>query len=288
VRRPGWRFWLWLTALVSLGIATLDPHWTLPRPVHRYIAVVDITQSMNTRDYHLPGLPKYRLGFVKAALDQALVALPCGTELGLAVFTHKNSHLLLTPLEICRHGAALRDALRAVDWRSAWAADSYIAYGLFDALRTAATLDSGLIFFTDGDPIPATTRRPPFRGRPGKVKGWIVGVGGLVPAPIPKLDLEDRPTGYWRRTDLPRTVQSPRFVRQIRRERQGLLLSRLHEGELRQLAALTGLHYHRLTTPDALVAALARPETAAVRPTAVPLRPWLLGIALALALATLV
>ncbi|BCX82538.1 mxaL protein [Methylomarinovum caldicuralii] len=288
MRRPGWRFWLWLAALGLLATAAFDPRWTLPRPVHRYLAVVDITQSMNTRDYHRPGLPNDRLGFVKASLEQALVELPCGTELGLAIFTHKNAHVLLTPLEICAHGAALRDALRAIDWRSAWAADSYIAYGLFDAVRTARTLKSGLIFFTDGDPVPATTKQPPFRGKPGQVKGWIVGVGGLVPTPIPKLDLEGHLTGYWRRTDLPRSVQSPRFVRQIRREREGLLLSRLHEEELRRLAELTGLRYHRLTTPQALTAALSRPETAELRPTALPLRPWLIGFALTLALATLV
>ncbi|HEB77299.1 MAG TPA: VWA domain-containing protein [Methylothermaceae bacterium] len=288
MKRFGWRFWLYLAVIILLAGTLFQPRIVVSRSVHRYVFVLDITQSMNTRDYHLLCWPNDRLGFAKAVLEQAILALPCGSEAGLAIFTHKNAYLLLAPLEVCQHGAALRSALHAIDWRSAWAADSYIAYGLFDALRMAETLDADLVFLTDGQQIPDTVKSPAFQGKPGKVQGFIIGVGGLAPVPIPKLDLEGRPAGFWHRTDLPRQVHSPRFHRQSTHERSGLLLSHLDENRLRHLASLTGLNYHRLRDPEQLSNLLDLPYTAKKRPVTVDLRPWLGAAALMFAFISLV
>lgn len=288
MKRFGWRFWLCLIALVSLAGTLFQPHIVLRQPVRRYLFVLDITQSMNARDYHRLDWPVDRLGFAKAALERAILSLPCGSEVGLAVFTHKNAYPLLIPLEVCEHGAALRSALRAIDWRSAWAADSHIAYGLFDALKMAETLDAALVFLTDGQQVPATVKEPSFRGRPGKIGGFLIGVGGLAPVPIPKLDLEGRPVGFWQKADLPHQVHSPRFRQQPESDRSGLLLSYLDERHLRRLANSTGLRYHRLSDPERLADLLRQTHTGKKRPVATDLRPWLGFVALALAFVALV
>lgn len=283
-----WRFWVWLTALLLAAATFARPSLTLPRAVHRYVFVLDITQSMNARDYHVTDSPSDRLGYTKAVLEQALFQLPCGSEAGLAVFTHKNTHLLLTPLEICQHGAALRDTLRAIDWRSAWAADSYVAYGLFDAIRTAKNLDAAVVFFSDGQQSPETAREPAFNGKPGSVPGWVMGVGGTTPIPIPKLDREGRPVGFWQTTDLTRQVLTQRYRQNPPHHRSGLLLSHLDEARLRQLANETGLGYRRLTTIENLTAALIDPRTAQTRSVATDLRPWLGWLILGLAATVLI
>ncbi len=288
MKRFGWRFWSCLVALGLLAATLFQPRIVLPRPAHRYLVVIDITQSMNARDYHVPGWPGDRLGFTKASVERALLALPCGSEAALAVFAHKNAYLLLAPLEVCEHGAALRSALRAIDWRSAWAGDSHIAYGLFDALKMAATLDAALVFLTDGHQVPAAIKDPVFRGKPGRAGGFLVGVGGPAPVPIPRLDLEGRATGFWRKTDLPHPIHSPRFRRQAERDRSGLLLSHRDENRLRRLADLTGLHYHPLNDPESLADRLRQAPAAKKRPVAVDLRPWFGFTALVLAFAALV
>lgn len=288
MKRRSRRFWLWLAVLALVASALLRPTLTLPHRVHRYLFVFDITQSMNTRDYQIPGLPPGRLALAKAVAERALAELPCGSEVGLALYTHKNVHVLLTPLEVCRHGPALRDALHAIDWRSAWAGDSYIAYGLFDAIKNAATLNTSLVFLSDGQQIPTTAREPAFQGHPGRVKGWIVGVGDSKPAPIPRVDMDGRFQGYWLISDLPRYRHSPRFLHQTVKRDSGLLLSHLDETRLRHLAAVTGLGYHRLADPERFIQTLQSPATGQRREVTLDLRPWLGTAALALALLGLV
>ena len=286
--RLGWRFWLWFLALGLLTSTFIHPSWTLPRPIHRYLFVIDITQSMNTRDLHLPGYPGDRLGYLKAALEHALLAMPCGSEAGLAVFTHKNTQMILTPLEICRHAPAIQDALRSIDWRSAWAADSHIAYGLFDAIRTAKEVEAALVFLSDGEQMPKTLREPGFRDNPGQVSGWIIGTGNRTLSPIPKLDMEGRMTGHWKISDLPRQNLTTRYRSNAATHRSGLLLSHLDEARLRRLAGVTGLGYRRLTTPDDLREILTSPATSQIRPTEIDLGPWLAGIALGIAIIVLI
>jgi len=285
---PGWRFWIWLTAMALLATTFFHPTWNLPRATYRYLFVLDITQSMNARDYHLADLPNDRLGFAKTVLEQAILTMPCGSEAGLAVFTHKNTHLILTPLEICRHGTAIQDTLRAIDWRSAWAADSHIAYGLFDAIRTAKAVDATLVFLSDGEQIPNAAREPVFRGKAGEVAGWILGVGGPTPTPIPRLDMEGHPNGYWKITDLPRQTFTSRYRGDTPSRRSGLLLSHLDEARLKNLAAETGLGYRRLTTAGTLLETLSQPRTARVLPRETDLRPWLGGLALGIAVMVLI
>jgi len=280
----GWRFWCLFTACVLLAISLSHPTLALNKPVYRYLFIIDITQSMNARDYHQDGLPADRLGFVKASIRQALHEMPCGSEVGLGLFTTRNSQVLFDPIEICEHFPLIADVLEHIDWRMAWAADSHIARGIYTGLREAAARgqDTRLVFFSDGQQFPPETEPPPFDGKPGEPGGLIVGVGGAQPVPIPRLDKDNSPQGVWEYVDLrdylPPSMMPP--------DHSALYLSRLDEQALRSLAAITGLGYHRLETPQGLSHALLHKDLAAQRVVAVDIRWALALLALALVLIT--
>lgn len=280
----GWPFWCLLLALVLLGFTYAKPKLPWQQAIYRYLFVIDITQSMNVRDYPVEGLPADRLAFVKETLRQVLQRLPCGSAVGLGLFTHKNMHLLFEPIEVCAHFPIIDDVIAHIDWRMAWAADSYIARGLFTSIRDIGALggDVRLAFFTDGQQTPPIPRRPPFLADPEEVKGFIVGVGGLKPAPIPKLDLENRPLGYWQQEDIEtgpifRYSLTPAYSTEAKAA-QDLYLSKLDEAELKTLASITGLYYHRLESPEKLNRALQTPELAQRRVVENDIR-WLFALA---------
>jgi mxaL protein len=281
---PGWRFWSLLSAAALLALCLTRPTLPMQRPVFRYLFVVDITQSMNARDYHREGWPADRLGFVKASIRQALEGLPCGSEVGLGVFTTRNSQVLFEPLEICGHFPLIADVLEHIDWRMAWSADSHISRGLYTGLREAASrgADTRLVFFSDGQQFPPEPDFPPFDGRAGAVGGLIVGVGGSQGVPIPRLDKENRPIGFWEYVDLRDYLPASALPK----DGSSLYLSHLDEPALNRLAAITGLSYHRLETPEGLSQALLAPDLAVERRVLADLR-WALGL-LALSLLLIV
>ena len=271
----GWRFWALMVASILLALCLAKPTIVLKRPVFRYLFVIDITQSMNASDYRLAGMPANRLGFVKAAIQQALERLPCGSEVGLGLFATRNSLLLFEPLETCEHYPLIIDVLEHIDWRMAWSADSHIARGLYTGIREAAARgnDTRLVFFSDGQQFPPVTDLPAFDGKPGAVGGLIIGVGGAQPVPIPRYDKENHPLGFWEYVDL-RDYLPPS---EIPKDATNLFLTRLDEPALSHLAAITGLDYHRLETPVGLTRALTETNLAAERIVAVDIR-WVLGL----------
>jgi mxaL protein len=268
MRKFGLPAWPLLSALVLLALAAWNPEVSLDTPVYRYLFVLDITQSMNTRDYRLRGAPTDRLSFAKVGIRRALDDLPCGSAVGLGLFTTQSVELLLEPLQVCRHRAILEDVLDHVDWRMAWAADSHIAQGLYAAIRLTRKRgeDLRLVFFSDGQQTPELSVQPAFTGKPGEVHGFIVGTGGLHPVPIPKLDRDNRALGFWQATDLVAPLATttyaglPSLERSQSEPKADLYLSWLHEKELKELSAATGLRYVRLERPEDLSRALRTPE----------------------------
>jgi mxaL protein len=265
-----------LLACALLALALAHPSLPLERPVYRYLFVLDITQSMNARDYRLEGWPSDRLGFVKASLARALHELPCGSEAGLGLFATQHTQVLLNPLEVCEHQAILADVLAHIDWRMAWAADSHIAQGLYTGLRAAAARgkETRLVFFSDGQQFPPEPEPPYFHGKRGEARGLVVGVGGAQPVPIPRLDQENRPLGYWEYQDL-KDFLPPEAMPE---KPQGNYLSRLDEDALRRLADIAGIGYLRLETPDDLTRALLADDLAAPRTVDYDIR-WILALA---------
>ena len=291
--RASWRSqrerWLLAMAAVALAATFLGPGVRIERKLFEHVVVLDITQSMNVTDQTLDGKPASRLAFAKYALRRSLLDLPCGSKVGWAVFTEYRSFLLLAPVEVCANLSELRSSLARVDGRMAWSGNSEVAKGLHSGLGIARELPGkpSLVFITDGQEAPPLNPlyRPAFDDKPGEVPGLIVGVGDLLPFPIPKTDPLGRPLGFWRADEVMQTdARSQGRGASVTGEKlvddgagpaaTGLggtpgreHLSALREGYLRLLASERGLKFHRLQTAEALSAelsasALAKPVVA--------------------------
>lgn len=192
-------------AMLSLVSTFFAPKITVRRPTFDFVAIVDITGSMNVRDYATSGRPVSRLEAVKTALRALLAELPCPSRVGLGVFSERRTFLLFEPIDVCADFAPLEASIGALDWRMAWEGDSRVSAGLFRAIEIARDLKSDLLFFTDGQEAPPLPARgaPPFEGRAGEVRGLIVGVGGYELSPIPKFDDKGREIGFLSVDDVP-------------------------------------------------------------------------------------
>ena len=294
----GARFAMLAAALALTAAALAKPMLPLPSNVFRHLVVFDITQSMNVGDA-IPGDHALtRLEHAKAAVLDAAAALPCGSELGLGLFTGHRTFLLLAPVEVCAHYPDLAAAVRAVDWRMAWTARSEIAKGVHSGLRITEALgpQTVLVFLTDGHEAPPLhpELRPGFGAEPGAVRGLLVGVGGPAPLPIPKLDPQGKSLGYWEAEDVMQvdelslgrgTSVSESYAGtdggsiQARIEAGTEHLSALREKYLRSLANGLGLQYRRVGSAVELDSALRHPEFANELQAMTDIRPWLAGAA---------
>ncbi|MEJ8822805.1 vWA domain-containing protein [Variovorax humicola] len=276
--------WLLGAAALALGAGLLDPGVMTEQLLVDHVIVLDVTQSMNVTDEQIEGRPASRLAAAKHALGRSLLQLPCGSKVGWAIFTEYRALLLLTPVEVCANLSELRSTLSRIDTRMAWSGNSEIAKGLHSAIGIAKQLPGqpSLVFITDGQEAPPLDPhyRPPFDDKPGDVRGLIVGVGDLLPSPIPKSDPQGRPLGFWRADEVMQT--SPRNQGRgasVRDEamvddRAGLAapmlgatpglehLSALRESYLRLLAGEQGLAFVRMQSPERLAGALMAPGLA--------------------------
>ncbi|MCI1192575.1 VWA domain-containing protein [Calidifontimicrobium sp. SYSU G02091] len=288
-------------AVLALAATLAEPTWTLPRPRVEHVVAIDVTQSMDVVDVRHEGRPVSRLELAKRALRDALPSLPCGSKIGLAVFTEYRAFLLLAPAEVCAHLDELRRAIAHIDGRMAWMGNSEIAKAVKGAQAMVAALPGkpSLVFVTDGHeapPLAAGLASAAEQAAPAP--GLIVGVGGLQPSPIPRTDPLGRPIGYWGAGDVLQTdARSLGLGNAAPAEPAGAVagalptgatpgsehLSSLREGYLRVLAADRGLQYVRLDDAATLARALTAPALARPVPTAVDLRPAL-GVLAALLL----
>ena len=68
-----------------------------------------------------------------------------------------------------------------------------------------------VVFLSDGHEAPplGTGAHPQFDDvKPGDARGWLIGVGGYTPQPIPRTDDEGKLIGYWRAEDVMQTDAS--------------------------------------------------------------------------------
>ncbi|HUD41536.1 MAG TPA: vWA domain-containing protein [Dokdonella sp.] len=293
------RFWLLLGAAVLGILGAADPQVDYRRQRLDALFVVDITGSMNVRDYRADGAPQSRLDHVKTALAALIADMPCGSRAGVGVFAERRPFLLIAPVETCANYAPLAGMLQQLDWRMAWEGDSYVASGLYQSIALAAEFDTDLVFLSDGQEAPPLhwSGAAPFEGEPGAVHGLIVGVGDVIPSPIPKFDRDGRESGFLGPGDVVQENRSGTPPPDAER-REGWHprnapwgaaaatgeehLSAVHETHLRALAAATGLGYVRLTPGlrlDRALASHAAPRAAEAR---LPLAPWFAATALIL------
>jgi len=251
-RRP--QILVLIVALLLLAATFTSPTMQLERPTYRYVFVFDISQSMNVMDIPDANTPITRLNYAKQTAVESLSILPCGTEVGLALFTGHRAFLLITPVEICANYRELSIMLNNIDWRMMWEARSEIAKGLFKSIALMKELagQTRLVFLTDGHEAPPINADlpPRFPGTKGEIDGLIMGVGGEKPVPIPKFDASGEQQGYWKADD----VAHVDAFSQARSAREGTELmntgsehlSSLRETYLQGLADKTGLAYRRL------------------------------------------
>ena len=296
--RSGARLAMLTTALVLAATGLGRPMLPLPSDVFRHLVVFDITQSMNVGDAVSGDDSLTRLEHAKATVLEAATALPCGSELGLGLFTGHRTFLLLAPVEICESYPDIAATVHAVDWRMAWAARSEISKGVHSGLRIAEALGphTVLVFMTDGHEAPPLhpELRPGYGGEPGSVRGLLAGVGGPVPLPIPKLDPQGQNLGYWGAEDVLQvdelslgrgTSVSEGYAGtdadgiQARIDSGTEHLSALRESYLRSLADGLRIRYRRVEHADDLRSALRNPEFANERESMTDLRPLLGGVA---------
>ncbi len=233
---------LLLAAAVLLVVASVLPPVPLARTVVNHLVVFDITQSMYVTDQLRAGRAVSRLEAAREGLVRALAQLPCGSQIGLGIFSSRRTLLLLAPLEVCSNRTGLVQAIRQIDARMAWEDASVIVRGVYSATDVAFELPQhpSVIFMTDGQESPPMAIIPDFDRPKGRIAGMLVGVGGDVPLPIPRLDKQARQVGWWAAGDV---VQRPTRAGSARSQEH---LSALHGDYLQALAQASGLQYERL------------------------------------------
>ncbi len=258
-----WRLYCLVLALLTIAASFAFPARQQKGEIYNLTVIVDITRSMNAEDYVLEDKPYSRLEFVKHSLRELIVRLPCRSKIGLGVFTERRSTLLYEPVEVCSAYTELDASIAALDWRMAWAADSRVANGLLSAMQILRNKDTTLVFVSDGHEAPPVNPRyrTDFSEIKGKLKGLIVGTGGLKALAIPKFDSRGRRIGVYGPNDVPQRssfgvsdlnpeqiegydARNAPFGKYAATGKEHL--SALKEGYLQQLAAETGLDYTRL------------------------------------------
>jgi mxaL protein len=267
------RYALLGAAALLLAASVWMPPIARARFVSSYIVTFDITQSMDTEDVTLNGRPIGRLAFAKTAMQLSLQRLPCGSRVGWSVFTGTRSLLLFVPVEVCSHYDALLSSLDQIGGQMRWADSSVIAQGgLYSAVHAASEGDakSAVVFITDGQEAPPVApSETSIRGiTRGQADGWIVGVGGDQPAPIPHTNAQGVRIGFWHADEVIQSAPSRGSVGAGGHEE----LSALREPYLRALAAHAGFGYQRLDSFSALSTAMADPKLGRRMPVATDFR----------------
>jgi mxaL protein len=261
----GWR--APAVAFLLLLAALCMPTFNVPRATYDYLVVFDITQSMNVEDYELNGSPVSRLTFMREAVRRTLHELPCGSRIGWGVFAEYRTLVLLAPIEVCANYNDLLASLDRIDGRMRWGNASQIRKGLFWAMRGARDIGSHprVLFMTDGQEAPPVEGEglPMFDDlKRGDIGGWLLGVGGYTPRPIPRTDADGRPMGFWHPDEVvQKDAQTPGNQGVASHEH----LSEVREPYLRELAGEVGFEYLHLSSLDSIRAAMLHPQFAEQR-----------------------
>jgi len=252
------RHWTMPAALVLLILAFTLPPVALPRDTSSYVVTFDITQSMYVEDVVLNGAPVSRLAFARAAMRDALGQLPCGSKVGWSAFTGQRSFLLVAPVEVCGNYDALLSSLDRIDGHMRWTNYSRIAEGgVYSAVRVAQEIgdSTAVVFLTDGQEAPPLLPSDALKQdiNPAHVKGWLIGVGGDQPAPIPRSDAHGNRIGFWQADQV---VQVPQMHASATHAESREELSALQGHYLSSVAGQVGFGYGRLIDAASLRDAL--------------------------------
>lgn len=304
-------FNLLLAALVLLAVVFFQPKIQWKRDLHNYLFIVDVTQSMNAVDMNLDGAKSAglktidlqsnnqeisRLAYTQQLLRDAVTDLPCGSKVGLSVFSAESIALLFTPIEVCKNYDVIQDSIAHLEWRMAWRGNSRLRFGMQSAAALLSSLETPaqVVFFTDGDEAPKLNaiNKSDLSGWQGG-EGWLlVGVGGDEPVPIPKFDSENKVLGYWAFSNsimAPSQVQSEESVGtrddSIATAEYDRYLSQLDEVYLKELSTEIGATYLRASSAETLVDRMQQQKPAGTSLAQIDITPLLILTSLLLVLA---
>jgi mxaL protein len=298
-----------IAAAVFALIAIVLPPLPFPVKTYDFVFMLDITRSMNVQDYNdANGGAISRLQRSKQAMLAAARSLPCGSRVGLGVFTERSPALLYSPIDVCADYPILQASINELDWRMAWVADSNISQALYNTLelmQSDVLASNKLVFFTDGHEAPPVNPRyaPDYsyiamlQDKPEDwLSGLIVGVGEHTKSKIPKFDEDGVQVGFYTAEDVPHASrfglpEDPSKVEGYipRNGPWGTAkvvgtehLSSVREDYLKTLAEQAKMTYHHLQQDDELATALEQKAFTQRKVQATPLNVVFAAIALLL------
>lgn len=299
---------LLLSAIVVAATAYAAWYREPPPPSLAGVGVVivfDITQSMLVEDVQVGGKAASRLELAKRGAVRVLETLPCGVSVGAGVFAAHRTVLLYSPVEVCANRTELVQSVSLIDINMSWSGNSEVAKAYHASLSVARALPDrpALVFLTDGHEAPPVSprHRPSFQGKAGEVRATLVGVGGLLPVPIPKRDPTGRRLGYWNADEVMQVdpFQTPRTTgsADMLVESEGPVgdlrsagtpgtehLSSLRGDYLQLLASETGASYRTLNAEAELPAAVNALLSLSLEAVPLPKRRLAMFIGLAAAI----
>ena len=188
-------------SIIFLILGLINPKVTIERDIHNYIFVVDISQSMLTKDMSIEGKEVSRLDYSKKLLQGIMDQLPCKTNVSIGMFAGVSVAATYTPINICDNYSAVNSTIQHLDWRSVWSGNSRIREGFSSLARLIRSFPQSarVVFLTDGEEAPKlhafnTRDLSQFQGE----ADWlIVGIGTEEGSAIPKYDSENQLIGFW-------------------------------------------------------------------------------------------
>lgn len=195
-----------ILVLVLIAAAVWVPRIDRTVKVMDILFVLDITQSMDVIDVEVAGEQVSRLTWAKDYTQKTLVDLPCGSHVGLAVFSEYRSLVLINPVEVCANYNDLKQMIAKISGSMAWALSSEVSKATFEAIKQATLIEPNpsIVFITDGHESPPLhkTLFAKFKDKPGEIPGVFVGVGGDDLLAIPKHSLNGEDLGVWQVNDV--------------------------------------------------------------------------------------
>ncbi|PHS25871.1 MAG: MxaL protein [Methylophaga sp.] len=283
-----------IVAVILIAAALWFPKTDRTIEVMDILFVLDITQSMDVEDAEVAGEQVSRLTWAKDYTQKTLVDLPCGSHVGLAVFSEYRSLVLINPVEVCANYHDLKQMIAKINGSMAWALSSEVSKATFEAIKSAKLIEPNpsIVFITDGHESPPLhkTLFAKFRGKPGEVAGVFVGVGGNDLLAIPKHSLEGEDLGVWQVNDvLHQDVYSSgrgEFQEQHALKAKTEHLSSQKKVHIKRLALMVGFDYILSpSSPKPLIKKIKAVANTHDQVVNYSWAPWFAGLALLLLIA---
>ena len=285
---------LLLLTFLSLLMALYNPTIPITKNIYNYIFIVDISQSMNTKDMLIDNKEVSRINYTKSMVSNLLERLPCKSKVSIGMFAGVSVAATYTPIEVCKNFSVLNSTIENLDWRSTWSGNTRIRESMVNLARLIRSFPESaqVIYFTDGEEAPKlhvfnTRDLSQFQGG----NDWLlVGVGSDKGTAIPKYDSKNQLIGYWSNESfalqpgIAQISQSNIGSRgdNVAYSMSDRYLSKLDEKYLIDLSKEIKGHYVQAKNIDVIINAMAKQKPSWRDQTKLPLRYFFILIALIL------